>query len=124
MITLEIPTEPRWVELPHGVSVRVRPVTTAVIVAAQSAARRAMEEVPEADRSDAALMAGLGFASLVEALARYAIVEWRGVSDAAGQPLDLTPDRAALLMRHEEMATAFFDAVYRPLRALAAEGNA
>jgi hypothetical protein len=124
MITLDIPTEPRWVDLPHGVSVRVRPVTTAVIVAAQSATRRALEEVPEAERQDAALMAGFGFAALVEALARYAIVEWQGVGDAAGEPLALTPERAALLMRHEDMATAFWDAIYRPVRALAAEGNA
>ena len=123
MITLDLPTEPHWLDLPRGVAVQTRPVTTAVLIAAQSAARRALEEVPEADRADPALLAGLGFAALVEALARYAILDWRGVGDAAGEPLELTPERAALLMRHEDLATAFWEAVHRPLSALAAEGN-
>lgn len=123
MITLDLSPEPRWLDLPRRVSVRIRPVTTAVLIAAQSAARRALEEVPEAERQDPALLAGLGFAALVEALARYAILDWRGVGDAAGEPLPLTPERAALLMRHEDLATAFWEAVHRPLAALAAEGN-
>jgi hypothetical protein len=40
MLTLDLPTEPYWLDLPRDVRVEIRPVTTAVMAAAQAAASR------------------------------------------------------------------------------------
>jgi len=37
-LTLDLPTEPYWLDLPRGVRVEIRPITTAVMAAAQAAA--------------------------------------------------------------------------------------
>ena len=36
MLTLDLPVEPYWLDLPRGVRVEIRPVTTAVMAAAQA----------------------------------------------------------------------------------------
>ena len=36
MLTLDLPIEPYWLDLPRGVRVEIRPVTTAVMAAAQA----------------------------------------------------------------------------------------
>jgi hypothetical protein len=43
MLTLSLPTGPYWLALPHGVRLRIRPVTTAVLSAAQARAQRDVE---------------------------------------------------------------------------------
>jgi hypothetical protein len=45
MIDLSQPTEPYELELPYGLRVTVRPLTTAGMAAAQAAARRAVEAI-------------------------------------------------------------------------------
>jgi len=40
MLTLDLPVEPYWLDLPRGVRVEIRPVTTAVMAAAQAASAR------------------------------------------------------------------------------------
>ncbi|HYZ63059.1 MAG TPA: hypothetical protein VE650_11450 [Acetobacteraceae bacterium] len=39
MLTLDLPVEPYWLDLPRGVRVEIRPVTTAVMAAAQEVQR-------------------------------------------------------------------------------------
>jgi hypothetical protein len=129
MLTLSIPTEPSWIDLPQKVRLRIRPVTTAVVAAAQSASLREAEALRDAgdpgglDLSDPDVAKGLGFALMVKALARYAVLEWEGVGDASGEPLPCTPDNVALLMDLDEMATAFWRAAFAPVAAVSAEGN-
>lgn len=130
MLTLSLPTGPYWLALPHGVRLRIRPVTTAVLAAAQARAQRDVEALrteppPDfADLSDPDVARGVAFATLVKALARHAIVAWEGVGDTNGTPLDFAPDHAAALMDIEEMATAFWSAAMAPLDKVTAEGNA
>jgi hypothetical protein len=40
MLALHLPTEPYWLDLPRGIRVEIKPVTTAVMAAAQAAASR------------------------------------------------------------------------------------
>ncbi len=40
MLTLDLPAEPYWFDLPRGVRVEIQPVTTAIMAAAQAAASR------------------------------------------------------------------------------------
>lgn len=124
MIILKELAEPRWVDMPRGVRLRVTPVTTAVMMAAKTGARQAVECLDEARRGDAALLTGMGFQALLEALAGYAVDAWENVQDASGAALPCSREALALLMRHEDMAEAFFRAVVMPAEAVAAEGNA
>lgn len=125
MLALDIPTEPYWIDLPRGVRVEIRPVTTAVVAAAQAAAQRCMAALREADaKMDPDLARGLAFAFLVKALARHAVTAWDGVGDATGTPLPLSPEAVERLMDLDEMASAFFDKALIPMRKVAAEGNA
>jgi hypothetical protein len=108
MLSLDLPTEPYWVDLPRGVRVEIRPVTTAVMAAAQAAAQRRLAALREADvEMDPDLARGLAFALLVKALARHAVTAWEGVGDAAGKPLPLSPEAVERLMDLDEMASAF-----------------
>jgi hypothetical protein len=125
MLSLDLPTEPYWVELPRGVRVEIRPVTTAVMAAAQAAAQRRLAALREADTEmDPDLARGLAFALLVKALARHAVTAWEGVGDADGKPLPLSPEAVERLMDLDEMASAFWERALLPIRTVAAEGNA
>lgn len=124
MLTLDIPTEPRWLDLPQGVRLRVRPVTTAVMQAAQSAAARRLEAAREAGPLDPDWERGLAFLYLVQGLARHAVLDWEGVGDMAGAALPLSPEALDRLMEHDVMAGAFWMRATAPVQALVAEGNA
>ena len=123
MLHLDIPTEPRWLDLPEGVRLLTRPVTTAVMQAAQSAAARRLEAAREAGPLDPDWERGLAFLYLVQGLARHAVLEWQGVGDAAGAPLPLSAEAVDALMQHDAIASAFWAGATAPARAVVAEGN-
>lgn len=129
MLTLSIPTEPSWINLPQEVRLRIRPITTAVVAAAQAASLREAEELRDSgdptglDLTDPDVAKGLGFALMVKALARYAVLEWEGVGYASGEPLPCTPENVARLMDLDEMATTFWRAAFAPVAAMSVEGN-
>jgi hypothetical protein len=116
----------RWVELPHGVRLRVAPLTTVMVAAAQAAARRralellGKEDVPEQEN----LRRGVALMLTIQALGRECIRAWEGVVDEEGAMVPAAPEAIEVLLSHEEMAFAFFDAVMTPLRVVEAEGNA
>jgi hypothetical protein len=129
MLRLSLDCNPKWIDLPREVRIRIRPVTTAVVAAAQSASLRDAEALRDSgdagglDLTDPDVAKGLGFALMVKALARYAVLEWDGVGDRDGNPLPCTPENLALLMDLDEMATAFWRAAFAPVAAVSAEGN-
>jgi hypothetical protein len=125
MLTLDLPAEPYWLDLPRGVRVEIRPVTTAVMAAAQAAAARRLAAIRIADPAlDPDMSRGLSFAFLVKALAHHAVTAWEGVGDAAGKPLPLSPEAVERLMDLDDIAAAFWDRATAPVAAVAAEGNA
>lgn len=124
MLTLDLPTEHYWIDLPRGVRVEVKPVDTAIMTAAQSASARRLGAIRAADPDlDPDLAKGLAFALLCKALARHSFVSWEGVGNAQGDVLPLTPEAAERLMDLDDMASAFWDAISRPIKKVAAEGN-
>lgn len=126
MITLDLAAldAPRWVDLPRGVRVLIKPGTTPLMEAARMAAGKRLREMDEAVRQDKSLAMGLGFQILLEELGRYAITEWEGVVAPDGTALPVTPEAIAALMKHDEVGSAFFKAVAAGPDAVAAEGNA
>lgn len=139
MLRLSPPSEPVWLDLLPGVRVLVRPWTTAVNEAAMAAARRIVRDLADGkdlvedrggeitglpDLSSPEGIDGLAEALYIEQLATAAIIEWDGVGDDDGNPVEPTPEWVRILMALPDAAAAFRARYCAPLRHWAAEGNA
>jgi len=122
MLDLSVPKVPFDIALPYGLSVTVRPLTTAGMAAAQAAARRAVEAIERQarERREAGLtLDGLpdlspdgerdGFyqAQLIRELAVRHITSWTGV-ELEGGPAPPTPDNIAAVMELYPVGERFF----------------
>lgn len=83
MLALDLSNEPRWHDLSPGVRVKLRPLTTALMVATRSDPD--VETVPDttSDEERALIFA--------KALARRAVLAWEGVGDAEGKVIAPNP---------------------------------
>lgn len=90
MLTLDLSNEPRWHDLVPGVRVKLRPLTTAVMVATRSDPD--VEAVPDesSDETRALIFA--------KALARRAVLDWEGIGDAEGNVIDPSPQAIDALL--------------------------
>lgn len=139
MIRLNLETEPYWIDLPHGVRVFVRPLTTAIYEAAQAKGARLVAEIlrehseislaggtveglPDLEDRDA--VAGLSQFLFAQALAMSAIIRWEGVLGEEDEPIEVSPDAVASLMKFHRMAEEFVVAYTRTHVEAIAEGNA
>ena len=84
MLKLNLSNEPVWLELGHGVRVRLLPLTTALMVAARN--DQTIADLPENATDE---QSALVFA---KALGRIAITGWEGVGDEDGKPVDVSPE--------------------------------
>ena len=90
MITLDLSNDPQWLDLGHGVQVKVLPLTTALMVEAREDTSVSALQGCAADEAIAFAMA--------KALARLAILDWDGVGDMDGAPLAVSPDAVDALL--------------------------
>ena len=119
MISLKPQTGPYEIELPYGVTVNVKPLTTAGMAAAQAAARRRVEalegQVRERresglsleglpDLEDEAERDGLFQDLLIKELATRHIAAWSGVEDDP----PVTPKNVAAVMSLYPVGERFF----------------
>jgi hypothetical protein len=76
MIRINLSPEPQWLDLGHGVRLKLLPLTTALMVATRSdpAVRDLTTDASNDTRA----------AVFAAALARRAVVDWEGVGDAEG----------------------------------------
>jgi hypothetical protein len=122
MIDLAQRSEPYQIALPYGLSVTVKPLTTAGMAAVQAAARRAVEAIERQvrERIEAGLpVEGLpelsaegerdGFyqAQLIRELAVRHITDWKGVELEGGQAPP-TPKNIAAVMELYPVGERFF----------------
>jgi hypothetical protein len=122
MIDLHQQVDPYDLELPYGLKVTVKPLTTAGMAAAQAAARRAVEAIERQtrERTEAGLaLDGLpdlsaegerdGFyqAQLIRELAVRHIESWTGV-ELEGGPAPPTPENVAAVMEIYPVGERFF----------------
>ncbi|MGV8988118.1 MAG: hypothetical protein ACOH2H_17745 [Cypionkella sp.] len=84
MIRINLFPEPQWLDLCHGVRLRLLPLTTALMVATRSDPAVQALEADASNDSRAAVFAA--------ALARRAIVDWDGVGDADGTVIAVSPE--------------------------------
>ena len=104
MLTLDLTNAPRWVELIPGLRVHLRPLTTALMVAARAdpaldLAVAAGDDMPTTTEALALTMA--------KALARQAILDWEGVGDVDGHPLPVSPAAIDALLDIWQVFEAF-----------------
>jgi hypothetical protein len=122
MIDLHQQVDRYDLELPYGLRVTVRPLTTAGMAAAQAAARRAVEAIERQvrERAEAGLpLDGLpdlsaegerdGFyqAQLIRELAVRHITDWAG-AEREGGPAPPTPENIAAVMELYPVGERFF----------------
>ena len=104
MLKLNLSSEPRWVDLGHGVRVCVAPLTTSVMMAARkdAAILDAVERQGEAavEDDDIAVI-------VAKAVGRELIRDWEGVSDADGNPAPVSPENVDALFDIWPMFEAF-----------------
>ena len=90
MLTLDLTNAPFWCDLVPCVRVKLRPLTTALMVAARS--DPAIADLPKDARTEEAALA------MAKALARSTILEWEGIGDAEGEPLPVSPNAIDALL--------------------------
>lgn len=127
MLKLDIKTEPYWLGLPCGIRVRVKPVSTAVIGAAQAMALkeyRALLDGGMLDPLNEELRNATSDSLLITALAQLAILEWEGVIAAdGGEPAPVNGRTVGDLMQIWLVAQAFFKSYTEQFNLLETEGN-
>jgi hypothetical protein len=122
MLDLSASKAPFDIALPYGLSVTVRPLTTAGMAAAQAAARRVVEAIERQARArqDAGLPLdrlpelgdegerdGFYQAQLIRQLAVRHITSWTGV-ELEGGPAPPTPENIAAVMNLYPVGERFF----------------
>lgn len=90
MLTLDLTNAPSWCDLIPGVRVKLRPLTTALMVSARG--DPAIADLPEGSATEEAALA------MAKALARRAILDWEGIGDAEGAPLPVSPEAIDALL--------------------------
>ena len=125
MLTLDLSCEPEWLDLPHGVRLRVRPIDRVVRAAAEGAAlAKAKVALAEADApEDSPAFKTLYLLLLTRLLARHAVLAWEGVGDRDGAPLALSPEALDALLDRDDMLLAFWDRVVNRADPMESEGN-
>lgn len=110
MLRLDMTRKPAWHDMPGGVRLKLLPITTALMAEARrdpgvaEALRGAPVEttLPDADGDadpDAARALDEAIAiPFAVAIARLAIMDWKGVGDAKGNPVAPEPETIAALM--------------------------
>ena len=99
MLKLNLSNEPAWLDLGHGVRVRLQPLTTALMVAARNDPTISDLSENVSDEESALVFA--------KALGRIAIVDWEGVGDESGAPVGVSAEGIDALLNVWPLFEAF-----------------
>jgi len=99
MIRLDLNAGPEWLDLGHGVRLKLLPLTTALMAAARAdeAVESLLDDTPDETRA-------IVFA---KAIARRAVIDWSGIGDEEGEPLAPTPKAIDALLDIYPLFEAF-----------------
>jgi len=134
MLRLDMTRKPTWHDMPGGVRLKLLPITTAlmaearrdpdVLEALQGVPPELDDAAPEADPTAARATDEAVAIPFAVALARLAIVEWEGVGDAKGTPVDPGPETIPALMDIWPIFEAFQTRYVQTVLLLEQEKNA
>ncbi len=134
MLRLNLAKEPYWLAIDDGVSVLVRPLSTAVMNYAHTQAvesildmrkRQAEGDLSVPNLDDELIRDAYLQAALAEQLGLAGIIDWKGVQTPDGsEPAVVSPETIRGLMAIHFIAEPFLKRYYGSLEELAVEGNA
>ena len=116
MIRLNLTATPEWLDLAPGLRLLVGPLTTALMVSAR--ADPVVEAMPEGSGTEELALA------MAKAVARPAVLDWEGVGDADGKPVQVSPEGIDALLDIWPVFEAFQTRCLAPHLMLDAEKNA
>jgi len=141
MLKLNLQKEPYWIDLPAGVKIKVRPLTSAIMNAAQSSVVKQItnirkrleskdesqtplfEDLPNLD--DEQIRFGLSESLLVKEIGKLAVIEWQGVMQPDSEiPAEVNEKTISELLDIWFVAQAFWKKYTDKLEELVFEGNA
>ncbi|PZP83629.1 MAG: hypothetical protein DI582_10655 [Azospirillum brasilense] len=139
MLKLDLPKEPYWLTLPAQVELFVKPLSSALMQAAQAQAvkellalRELREQLQETgqdvthlpDITDQDIRHSLSEIALTKALARLAILQWKGVlAQDSDELAPITLETVNHLMDFWFIAQEFYRQYHNSLTLLEREGN-
>jgi hypothetical protein len=90
MIRLNLTNEPAWLDLAPGLRLRLAPCSSAVMMAARADAQ--VEDLADDASSETRALV------FAKAIGRIAILDWQGVGDIDGNPVEPSPEGIAALL--------------------------
>ena len=138
MLRLDIPEEPYWLELEAGPRLYVRPLQTPEYNVAKARNVEALKQMIEErqgiletggkvdhlpDIDDAAARKGYAEFLFTVALAQSAIIDWESVGDETGEPIEVTKEAVAKLIRIPTIADDFLRKYTRHYETILTEGE-
>ncbi len=121
MIRLNLQKEPYWLELPAEVKIKVYPLSTAIMNAAQSMVIKQIRELPETTEQNRLAISQM---LLIRAMAISSIIEWQGVFAPAGDELAIVDEQNIKdLMDIWFIGQAFWEKYTTSFMILETEGN-
>lgn len=115
MLRLDLSAAPVWFDAGHGVRLRLLPLTTGLMAAARSdPSVRAMGESEDENQKAIAM---------AKAVARRAVIDWEGIGNAEGEPIDPSPEGIDALLDIWPVFEAFQMGYVAKGLLLAQEGN-
>lgn len=123
MLKLNMQTEPYWIDLPGGITVKVKPINSAIMTAAKTNRNIAIKTMHDANPIDPQLLSGLNDSLLTKELGHLAIIEWEGVFLSDGTPAPVEPKTIDQLMDVWIVAQIFMETYIFQLKLMVFEGN-
>ena len=129
MLTLNLKSDPYWIDLPRGVQVQVLPARSSLVEDVReevfSAREAPVQDALAAEEDAEAVAAALTVPTLdwAKAMARHAIVAWEGVGDEGGTLIEPTPEYIDALMEDDRIFRAWRDIYVLPALGVVEEGN-
>jgi len=99
MIRLNLTASPSWLTLAPGLSIKLTPLTTALMVSARADA--VIEALPDTATQEELALA------MAKAVARRAVLDWEGVGDDAGDSVPVSPEGIDALLEIWPVFEAF-----------------
>jgi hypothetical protein len=118
MLKLDLSSDPRWIDLTPSVRVKVKPLTSALMLAARHDPRvqalGSSNEIPDEDSLTL---------EVAKVLAGLVIEDWEGVGDGSGEPVPVSQDWIDALLDLWPMFEAFQEKIVAGAMLVDAEKN-
>jgi hypothetical protein len=113
MLRINLASEPRWIDLGHGVRVEVIPLTSGLVAAAKTD--------PSVESLGPETHIDVRYEAFTKAVGRLCIKDWEGLGDDDGLPLPVAPAAVDALLDIYQFSEAFKAKFIAPTLLLAEE---